>query len=55
MTYKYEFARLLVANLRACFRFYRDVLGFQVGFGAEDDYLRRFRPGRGQPLAFRQG
>ena len=45
MTYKCEFARLLVANLRACFRFYRDVLGFQVGFGAEDDSYADFSLG----------
>lgn len=39
---KYAFTRLLVANFRDCFRFYRDVLGFQPGFGTEDDTYADF-------------
>lgn len=31
----YEFTRLLVSNFRACFVFYRDVLGLKPGFGDE--------------------
>ena len=34
---KNEFTRLLVSNFRDCFRFYRDVLGLEPGFGSEDD------------------
>jgi catechol 2,3-dioxygenase-like lactoylglutathione lyase family enzyme len=45
MTYKYEFTRLLVSNFKACFRFYRDILGFQVGFGTEDDTYADFKLG----------
>ncbi len=42
MTYKYEFTRLLVSNFKTCFLFYRDVLGFQVGFGTENDTYADF-------------
>jgi predicted enzyme related to lactoylglutathione lyase len=39
---KYAFTRLLVTNFRDCFRFYRDVMGFEVGFGTEDDTYADF-------------
>jgi catechol 2,3-dioxygenase-like lactoylglutathione lyase family enzyme len=42
---KYEFTRLLVSDFRACFRFYRDVMGFPVGFGTEDDTYADFKVG----------
>lgn len=42
MAYKYEFTRLLVSNFQACFLFYRDVLGLQVGFGTENDSYADF-------------
>ncbi|MBK8987612.1 MAG: VOC family protein [Chloroflexi bacterium] len=42
MSYKYEFTRLLVSNFKACFLFYRDVLGWQVGFGTENDTYADF-------------
>jgi lactoylglutathione lyase len=42
MSLKYEFTRLLVSNFKACFRFYQDVLGFQAGFGTEDDTYADF-------------
>ena len=45
MTFKYEFTRLLVSNFKACFVFYRDVLGFQVGFGTENDTYADFTVG----------
>lgn len=45
MSPRYEFTRLLVSNFRACFLFYRDVLGLQVGFGTEDDTYADFRLG----------
>jgi catechol 2,3-dioxygenase-like lactoylglutathione lyase family enzyme len=45
MLYKYEFTRLLVTNFTACFRFYRDVLGFQVGFGSQDGTYADFNLG----------
>ena len=42
MTPKYEFTRLLVTNFKECFRFYRDVMGFKVNFGTEDDTYADF-------------
>ena len=45
MKYKYEFTRLLVSNFRACFLFYRDILGFRVGFGTENDTYADFTLG----------
>lgn len=36
MDYKFTHTRLLVSEFKACFRFYRDVLGFQVTYGTED-------------------
>lgn len=45
MVYKYEFTRLLVTNFKACFRFYRDVLGFSVGFGEENGTYADFNLG----------
>jgi hypothetical protein len=43
MTYRYEFTRLLVSDFKACFfLFYQDVMGFQVGFGPEDDTYADF-------------
>jgi catechol 2,3-dioxygenase-like lactoylglutathione lyase family enzyme len=45
MDYKYEFTRLLVSNFKACFLFYRDVLGFPVGFGTENDSYADFALG----------
>src|SRR4030042_2861410 len=45
MTYKYEFTRLLVSDFKGCFLFYRDVLGFQVGFGTENDPYAEFTLG----------
>ena len=39
---KYAFTRLLVTNFRDCFRFYRDVMGFEAGFGTEDDTYADF-------------
>lgn len=38
-------ARLLVTDYRACFRFYRDVLGFDVEWGDEDGVYADFRTG----------
>lgn len=35
--------RLLVTDFRACFRFYRDVLGFEVAWGDEDEGYADFR------------
>ena len=35
MPLRFTYTRLLVDDYAACFRFYRDVLGFRVGFGDE--------------------
>ncbi len=37
--------RLLVTNYRACFRFYRDVMGFDVAWGDEDGRYADFQAG----------
>lgn len=37
--------RLLVANYRDCFRFYRDVMGFDVAWGDEDGRYADFTAG----------
>lgn len=42
---KYEFTRLLVTNFKACFRFYRDVMGFNPNFGTEEDTYADFEVG----------
>lgn len=35
--YRYTHTRLLVTKFAECFRFYRDVLGFKVTWGKEDE------------------
>jgi catechol 2,3-dioxygenase-like lactoylglutathione lyase family enzyme len=45
MTFKYEYTRLLVSHFKECFRFYRDVMGFQPTFGTEDDSYADFAAG----------
>ncbi len=42
--------RLLVSDFPACFRFYRDTLGFVPVFGSEDDVYTDFETG-GQGIA----
>jgi catechol 2,3-dioxygenase-like lactoylglutathione lyase family enzyme len=42
--------RLLVDDFSACFRFYRDTLGFPTAFGSEDDVYADFETG-GQGIA----
>ena len=37
MKFNYQFTRLLVSNFKACFIFYRDVMGFTPNYGTEDD------------------
>ena len=45
MRYQYTFTRLLVEDFRACYLFYRDVLGFQPSFGTENDGYADFDTG----------
>jgi catechol 2,3-dioxygenase-like lactoylglutathione lyase family enzyme len=45
MAYRYAFTRLLVRDFPACFRFYRDVLGFEPAFGSEDDVYADLKTG----------
>ena len=40
--------RLFVLNFAECFRFYRDVMGFQVTWGNEDDSYAAFTDREGQ-------
>ncbi len=46
MSYKFTYTRLLVSDFKACFRFYRDVMGFQPTFGNEDDVYADFNTGQ---------
>jgi len=45
MDYKYNYTRLLVSNFKACFLFYRDVMGFQATYGTENDTYADFDTG----------
>lgn len=45
MGYKYNYTRLLVSNFKACFLFYRDVMGFQATYGTENDTYADFDTG----------
>ncbi len=45
MSFKYTYTRLLVSNFRACFLFYRDVMGFQATYGNEIDAYADFNTG----------
>ncbi len=45
MTYKFTYTRLLTSNFKACFLFYRDVMGFQATFGSENDVYADFNTG----------
>jgi lactoylglutathione lyase len=42
MDYKFTSSRLLVDNFKACFLFYRDILGFKSIYGSEDDVYAEF-------------
>jgi lactoylglutathione lyase len=46
MGYIYNYTRLLVSNFKACFLFYRDVMGFQATYGTEDDTYADFNTGQ---------
>jgi catechol 2,3-dioxygenase-like lactoylglutathione lyase family enzyme len=48
---KLTFIRLLVDDYGACFRFYRDVMGFPVTFGEEDGGYADFGAGADVSLA----
>lgn len=43
--YKFSSTRLLVVDYRACFRFYRDIMGFDVVWGNEDGTYAAFEGG----------
>jgi lactoylglutathione lyase len=45
MIFKYEYTRLLVSNFKACFQFYRDVMGFKPTYGTENDTYADFDTG----------
>ena len=46
MNYRYDYTRLLVTDFKACFLFYRDMLGFQATFGTENDVYADFNTGK---------
>src|SRR4030042_501578 len=45
MSYKFTYTRLLVSDFKACYQFYRDVMGFQPTYGNEDDVYADFDTG----------
>jgi lactoylglutathione lyase len=45
MNFKYDYTRLLVLDFKACFLFYRDVMGFQATYGTENDIYADFDTG----------
>ena len=45
MNFKYDYTRLLVSNFKACFLFYRDVMGFKATYGTENDTYADFNTG----------
>ncbi len=45
MSYKFAYTRLLVSNFKACFLFYRDIMGFQATYGSENDVYADFNTG----------
>jgi catechol 2,3-dioxygenase-like lactoylglutathione lyase family enzyme len=45
------YVRLLVSDFPASFRFYREVMGFEVAWGDENDGYADFRAGEGANLA----
>src|SRR5512135_1252436 len=45
MEYKFEYTRLLVANFKDSFLFYRDVMGFIPTYGNENDIYADFNTG----------
>ena len=49
-----DYVRLLVINFDACFRFYRDVMGFKVTWGEEGDTYGSFSVSGGTALALFQ-
>ena len=48
---KLTHVRLLVSNYGECFRFYRDVIGLEAGFGDESSGYADFAAGTGSILA----
>jgi catechol 2,3-dioxygenase-like lactoylglutathione lyase family enzyme len=46
-----DYVRLLVSDFNACFRFYRDVMGFKATWGDEGDKYASFNVGEGTALA----
>lgn len=45
MHLKFDYTRLLVSDYKACFVFYRDVMGFKPTFGNEEDVYADFDTG----------
>jgi len=54
MDYKLSQVRLLVTDFPACFRFYRDVLGFKPAYGTEDETYAMFETGSVQLELFKR-
>jgi lactoylglutathione lyase len=56
MSLKLDNARLLVSRFDACFRFYKDVMGFEVTWGDESSGYASFKTtGNGRLSIFKRG
>jgi catechol 2,3-dioxygenase-like lactoylglutathione lyase family enzyme len=55
MSLRFSHTRLLVRDYAACFRFYRDVLRFEVGFGDETSGYADFQTGESTLALFDRG
>src|SRR5579859_3504422 len=55
MTLRFAYTRLLVRDFAACFRFYRDTLGFKAAFGEETDVYADFQTGEVTIALFDRG
>ncbi len=55
MSLRFSHTRLLVRDYAACFRFYRDVLGFEAGFGDETSGYADFQTGEVTLALFDRG
>jgi catechol 2,3-dioxygenase-like lactoylglutathione lyase family enzyme len=55
MSLRFSHTRLLVRDYAACFRFYRDVLGFEPGFGDETSGYADFQTGEVTLALFDRG
>ena len=52
--YRFTHTRLLVVDFKACFRFYRDIMGFEVFWGDENGSYADFEAGETDLALFKR-